>query len=324
ARQAYEDAVNNVPTRAPVSQITMAPTQPPVHIPNGPSTGSAMACGFTFGIFCRGYDRQLNAYNNAVRRERERQANIKAIKEAFDSAKEAERQRIAREEKIIAEKRQDAATRLNMLEASEKAYDAYYRELLEKENTLASSIMRISKLKLDEIYSEQTMKILVNATIELKNIKAQWDALTRFFLSLSNQVSLTHGVLVHQFVEVIRNAILTPGEPLDNATLEFFTELLIQPVDIVDRHAHLLYVMAKTYYDISSTYMMKQIAGITGFLAAQTGGERENLLQQIGVSALEVSAKISRLAQERSEEYHQKVMARRRELSAIAYASFIR
>ena len=39
--------------------------------------------------------------------------------------------------------------------------------------------------------------------------------------------------------------------------------------------------MAKTYYDVSSRYIMDQISGISGFLVIQTDTEREARLKQI-------------------------------------------
>jgi hypothetical protein len=93
AHQAYLDAVKGIPTRAPLPIVTMAPTQSPIGIPSKPSRG--LLC--SFGLFCSKYKRRLAGYNDAVQRERERQENNRKIKETFDSAKEAERQRIERE-----------------------------------------------------------------------------------------------------------------------------------------------------------------------------------------------------------------------------------
>jgi len=55
-----------------------------------------------------------------------------------------------------------------------------------------------------------------------------------------------------------------------------------------------------------------------GFLTASTVTEREALLQQISVSALEVSAKVSRLAEQRRSEYQEKISARKEELAVAA------
>lgn len=69
--------------------------------------------------------------------------------------------------------------------------------------------------------------------------------------------------------------MLVDSAPLDDTVLAFFTRLLIKPVQFVDRHAHLLYVMSKTYHDVLSTrYMMRQIAGISG-----SSSELSNILR---------------------------------------------
>jgi hypothetical protein len=95
------------------------------------------------------------------------------------------------------------------LKQAENAYDQYYKELLQKENTMVSNIMKLSRLKLDEINPKQTIEILLNATKELAKIKAQWDGLTKFFLGLAAQVSITHGVIVHEFVDYIQNTVMS-------------------------------------------------------------------------------------------------------------------
>lgn len=114
--QAYSDAVKGVPTRAPLPTNVMGSTRSLIHIPSQPRNGYWCDLGFS----CRSYDQERDAYNNAVQAERQRQADIEAIRTAFDSGKEAERQRIEREERTIQEKRQDAQLRLDNLRRAEK------------------------------------------------------------------------------------------------------------------------------------------------------------------------------------------------------------
>jgi hypothetical protein len=74
--------------------------------------------------------------------------------------------------------------------------------------------------------------------------------------------------------------------------------------------------MAKTYYAVSSEYMINQIAGIGQMLLLQTDGERTAQLQLASNNTLTTSMKITYLAQERHALYLQETHNRQAEYTA--------
>ena len=117
---------------------------------------------------------------------------------------------------------------------------------------------------------------------------------------------------MHELIGLINNAqedqlLLSPTDR------EFFVEILSVICQEIERGAHLLYVMSKTYFDISSEYMFNQIVGMQGFLLFQTDAERSFHLQSLASNATSTAAQIMQLTQERQNEYKLRNKARREE-----------
>lgn len=101
---------------------------------------------------------------------------------------------------------------------------------------------------------------------------------------------------------------------MDPSDREFFVEILSITCQEIERGAHLLYVMSKTYYDISSEYMFGQITNMNTLpLLLQTDSERSTYLRTIAANTTSTSRKIIQLAQGRQNEYSLRNKARRHE-----------
>ena len=81
----------------------------------------------------------------------------------------------------------------------------------------------------------------------------------------------------------------------------------------IERGAHLLYIMSKTYYDVSSEYMFNQIISMNHLLLLPTDVERSAYLKTIATNTTATSAQIIRLAESRQREYLIKNRARQAE-----------
>ncbi|CAF1584554.1 unnamed protein product [Rotaria magnacalcarata] len=203
------------------------------------------------------------------------------------------------------------------LQEAQAIYDTWYAKMLEKQNKLTATIIQLSQLDMGKVDHQTIIDILVSATKEVIHIQKQWDKMIRFFSKLSIQAEHTQETILFEFIDVIEATEMISGD-LDDADREFYVTLLLQTADEIDRGAHLLYIMSKTYYDISTKYMMNQIAGISGLLLTQTNEERENQMKQIAQETLSTSAKVSRMALERRQQYEQRNKERQ-----DAYQQFI-
>ncbi|CAF4095484.1 unnamed protein product [Rotaria sordida] len=208
--------------------------------------------------------------------------------------------------------KQKAELALQNLREAEAAYDKWYSEMLQKQNKLTANIMQISQLNMNQTDYQTTINILVSATKEMAEIQNQWVNMTKFFSTLAIRAEATKEIVMHEFIDTIKEVTINNGL-LDDADREFFVRAMRETADEIDRGAHLLYIMAKTYYDVNSQYMLNQIAGITGLSVTQTDSEREAKLKMLAQETLSTSAKASRMALERKQQYKQRNHARQEE-----------
>ena len=117
---------------------------------------------------------------------------------------------------------------------------------------------------------------------------------------------------MHGFIGALKEA-QAQNLLLEPSDRELFMEIISITCQEIERGAHLLYVMSKTYYDISSEYMIDQIAGINGLLFLQTDSERLSSLRSLSLNTTSTSTRIKKLAQERHSEYNSRNKARREE-----------
>ena len=208
--------------------------------------------------------------------------------------------------------KEKAELALKQLLAAEAKYDEWYSKMLEKQNKLAGIIMQISLLDLSQTDYQSTIDILISATLELGEIQKQWTNMTSFFTALAIRAEATRETILYEFIETIKNVTLISGV-LDDADREFFVWAMQDTADDIDRGAHLLYLMATTYYDISNKYIINQISEMTGLVVTQTDSERQSRLKKLAQDTLDTSGKVSRMALDRKQQYEQRNQARQRE-----------
>lgn len=119
-------------------------------------------------------------------------------------------------------------------------------------------------------------------------------------------------IIVHEFIAAIKEA-QAENILLDASDRELFVEILSITSQEIERGAHLLYVMSKTYYDVSSEYMINQIVGMNALLLLQTDTERTAYLRSLSSNTTATSSRIIRMAQERQNEYTLRNRARQAE-----------
>ncbi|CAF1593654.1 unnamed protein product, partial [Didymodactylos carnosus] len=210
--------------------------------------------------------------------------------------------------------RKTAQLALDRLKEAEKHYDNYYTQLLAEQNKVVSIINSMTRLDLSKVDTEELISILYDAARQIILIISEWDKLLRFFTKLSTQADQTQNVILNEFVKQIQS-VQEQNLLVDDAMREFFVQLLIEPADLIDRESHLLYLMSKTYYDVSNDYMMDKLASLSTLLLIQHDNERQRLLEQIANDTTTTSAKVSRLAFGRRQEYQQRNKARQQEYS---------
>jgi hypothetical protein len=93
------------------------------------------------------------------------------------------------------------------------------------------------------------------------------------------------------------------GKSLDLIDKTLYTVYLVETITDIDRDSHLLFLMAKTYFDVSSEYIVDQIASISGLLAIQDDAERDAYVKEVAMNSKATSEKVKELAAERQRNY---------------------
>ncbi|CAF1131207.1 unnamed protein product [Adineta steineri] len=199
-----------------------------------------------------------------------------------------------------------------LLEEAEKRHAAFAQQQAAEQQKLIDIINKIAALDLDRLSEKEIMDILIESILQMNQIKEQWGRLIQFFSKLTIQADSTQQIIVHEFINAIKDAqahnVLI--EPSDR---ELFVEILSITCQEIERGAHLLYVMSKTYYDISSDYMIGQVLSMDKLLQLQTSSERSAQLRLISSNTTLISTKVMQLAQSRQNEYNIRNKARREE-----------
>ncbi|CAF1313407.1 unnamed protein product [Rotaria sordida] len=206
---------------------------------------------------------------------------------------------------------------LQHLKEAEAESKKFFNNQVNKQNDMAAAIHQLASLNLAELSINQTIKVLLDAAQKISEVQTQWARITKFFSKLAVETGNTQKVIMENFLGVIADAE-TINKPLDPIDKMLYMTMLIEAATDIDRDSHLLFLMAKTYSDVSNEYMINQIAGISGFLTLQTNEEREAYLQSVSNKTETIASQIIQLAAQRQLKYEEVSFARQ-----LEYEQFI-
>ncbi|CAF1126038.1 unnamed protein product [Adineta steineri] len=149
------------------------------------------------------------------------------------------------------------------------------------------------------------MNILVNATKELSKMQQQWSEIIRYQNILTTRVETIRETVLNELMDTIKNVTSTNSE-LSAAARTFFVSKMLDKIIEIEQDAHLLYIMAKTYNDISNAYIVFQIANVSKLLVLPTEDERQTAMSQLGETLLFTLAEISQIVLEQKQQYQQR------------------
>jgi len=109
-------------------------------------------------------------------------------------------------------------------------------------------------------------------------------------------------VILQDFLGVIYD-VESMGAQLSAIDQTFFMVMLVESATDIDRDSHLLFLMAKTYSDVSNEYMIDQIAGLAGVLTLQNDADRDAYVKGVASKSRTTSIKVKELAAERQKTY---------------------
>lgn len=202
-----------------------------------------------------------------------------------------------------------AQTRLNQQEQRLDTYYAHHIAAMEQMRLLAGKLARIN---LDIIKYEEIIDMLVKAFKLLSTLRKNWHDLVMFFTNFSAQV-------VTGFQEKLKSFLDTSRTNLDMETIEVDRTIVL---DILNgnsvslfHESYVLFVLSRTYYDVSRKYLMPRLSGLSLMMAAKDNNERMVLLQQLGKDTELVQNQVKQLINERKQNYKTQVRKKRAEIN---------
>ncbi len=168
------------------------------------------------------------------------------------------------------------------------------------------SLKNISIEKIMEML-EQIMKLFIEH-------KKNWNDLVLSFSSFSDRVSTGFGEKLKLFVD-------TPSFSLDSeesaTDRKVMFEFIIDGSDGLYHESYVLFILSRTYYDVSKKYLMPRVAGLSLMLASSNNNERRKLLAQLRRDTKEVQTKIKELLNERKEMFEKAISKKRAEINEV-------
>ncbi|CAF1330180.1 unnamed protein product [Adineta steineri] len=136
-------------------------------------------------------------------------------------------------------------------------------------------------------------------------MQKQWNEIARYQYILTIRVETIRETVLYELMDTIKN-VTSMNSQLSAADRKLFISKMLDTITEIEQDANLLYIMAKTYHDISSAYIASQIANVSKLLVLPTEDERQAAMTQLDQNLLFTSAEISQIVSERKQQYRQR------------------
>ncbi len=140
----------------------------------------------------------------------------------------------------------------------------------------------------------------------LGNLKEEWSKLVIFFTLITKRADIELNEPLRQFLSDIRDAVEL-GDASAKLDREIYPDTIKAYTKTIHREAHVLYVMSKTYVDMSNDLIMSQLAGLSKLLNAGTPEEKKRLSNILKDNIYKIQENVSIIVKKRREKYKKEV-----------------
>lgn len=203
---------------------------------------------------------------------------------------------------------------LNRVQAAESRYDKIFDQLKQNQEELAKLMGKIASLDMQRVNYKEILELLREALLLLARIREQWGQLVLFFAEIATRAEITLSGTLGPFITQADQAG-TEGLSLEERL--FYVDLLKAQAGDIDSQTQMLYLMSRTYVDMSTKYIMTRLAGLSRMLVAQDDAERNRLLMQLTQESQSTQQAVIDLVAERKRSYQTDIRKRREELDTF-------
>lgn len=200
------------------------------------------------------------------------------------------------------------------LARQEQRVDAYYSNHVAAMEQIRQITEKLARLNIEEVHFTQIIEMLEEAFELLAKIQKNWSDLVLFFSGFANQV-------VTGFGEKLKSFIGTASTQLDAESLQTDREvimgILAEDGGNLYHESYVLYVLSRTYYDVSAKYLMPRLSKLSSMLAGRDSAQRRIKLDELKDDTTEVEKEVLALIEERKRKFKQAVSERRAQITEI-------
>ncbi|CAF2109584.1 unnamed protein product [Rotaria magnacalcarata] len=200
---------------------------------------------------------------------------------------------------------------LDRLQSAESRYDKIFGDLKQNQEELAKLMGKIASLDMNRIQYREILELMREALHLLAKVREQWGQLVLFFAEVATRAEITLSGTLGPFITQAGQAgseSLTPDERL------FYVDLLKAQAGDIDTQTQMLYLMSRTYVDMSTHYIMGRLAGLSKMLLARDDNERNSFLAQLVADTRTNQQAVMDLVVQRKNNYQSAIQKRRIEL----------
>ncbi|CAF1301709.1 unnamed protein product [Rotaria magnacalcarata] len=206
-------------------------------------------------------------------------------------------------------KAQLAQARLSQLEKISVEHHTSSLALMDQVRVLSAKLVEYQGRV---VHLEEVVKMLREALHFLGLLRKNWHTLVEFFTNFSSRVTVGFGETLKTFLDTLS---LTNDPELIAVDRTNILELLNGNSVNLHRESYTLFIMARTYFDVSQRYLMPRLAGLSLMLLAENDDERKRLLTELHNNTLEVQAQVTKLIDERNQIFRKFIGDKRAELN---------
>ncbi|CAM4747848.1 unnamed protein product [Rotaria magnacalcarata] len=211
-------------------------------------------------------------------------------------------------ERFIAQMEQQ---RLKDAEARE---DAYFNALSAKEEEAAAIVTQIATYDLTRIDYKELLDLMTKGIKLLSEINEKWSELTAFFAALAGRAEVALSGTIKTFLEYAREAGAASNTKEER---DYMVVMLKSQTDAIHTQAYAIFIMSRTYLDMSNTFLRPRLGGLAKMLVANDDKEREKLREELTESTKVTQAQVKALISERRANYSVAMAARRKSLEVV-------
>ena len=187
---------------------------------------------------------------------------------------------------------------------------AQVQKNLDEMNKLVGEIASLDLTRIDYVHLLDYMQ---KALRLLGTMRQTWAKLVLFFSKIASQAEITLSGVLQPFIE--RTGLASSNE-MSIEERNIFIEILTKQSLNIHETSHSLFVMSRTYVDMSKEFLMPRLSGLSLMLAAKNDKERKMLNNQLASETIIAQKKVKALIEERKMMYSSMVETQQAKLKA--------